>query len=238
MIHVGTCGFRKAHDTTFKHLRVLEVNKTFYKPPMDRTARRWRDEEAPADFIFTLKAWQLITHEPSSPTYRKADLDIPDESRDRYGSFRPTEEVFDAWERTRQIAGLLGAPIVVFQCPASFQPTAEHKQHMRAFFRQVDRADLRFAWEPRGDWREEEIEALCADLDLLHCVDPFDAGTVTEEIAYFRLHGVDGYDHNYTASELQMLRDRCAAFEEAYVLFNNISMWEDALRFREILGQV
>jgi hypothetical protein len=35
-------------------------------------------------------------HDPSSPTYRKADLDIPDEKSDRYGTFRPTDDVFDA----------------------------------------------------------------------------------------------------------------------------------------------
>lgn len=237
MIHVGTCGFRKAHDTTFEHLRLLEVNKTFYKPPMDRTARRWREEEGPEDFVFTLKAWQLITHEPSSPTYRKADLDIPDATRDHYGSFRPTDEVFDAWDRTREIADILNAPIVLFQCPASFEPTEDHKQAMRAFFGEADRGDLIFAWEPRGEWTEEAIAALCEELDLLHCVDPFDADTVTDEVAYFRLHGIDGYYHNYADEELEELRGLCQFFDETYVLFNNVSMWEDALRFREILGQ-
>jgi uncharacterized protein YecE (DUF72 family) len=49
---------------------VVEVQQTFYEPPADTTIRRWR-ARAPAAFEFTLKAWQLITHEPSSPTFRR-----------------------------------------------------------------------------------------------------------------------------------------------------------------------
>ncbi len=235
MIHVGCCGWRKAHDTTFEHFRLLEVQKTFYKPPMERTARRWRDQ-APADFLFTLKAWQLITHEPSSPTYRRADLDIRDEARDRYGAFRPTEEVLQAWERTRAIADALAVPIVLFQCPASFDPTAEHKEAMRAFFGEIGRQPFTFAWEPRGAWQEDEIAALCQELDLIHCVDPFTSRTVTEHLAYFRLHGIDGYYHNYSDDELEQVVAWCEPFETAYVLLNNVSMWDDALRLRRMLG--
>jgi uncharacterized protein YecE (DUF72 family) len=55
-------------------------------------------------------------------------------------------------------------------------------------------------------------------------------------VAYFRLHGMDGYYHHYTDDELQQLKTWCEPFEVAYVLFNNVSMWDDALRFREILG--
>ena len=237
MIHVGCCGWRKAHDTTFAHFRLLEVQKTFYKPPMTRTTRRWRQEEAPSDFPFTLKAWQLITHEPSSPTYRKADLEIDEDATDRYGSFRPTDEVFEAWGRTREIAEALTAPIILFQCPASFDPTPEHKENIRAFFGELDRGGFSFAWEPRGDWKANDIAALCEDLDLIHCVDPFEAQTVTEAVAYFRLHGIEGYYHNFTGEELEQVRARCEPFETTYVLFNNVSMWEDALCFREMLGQ-
>jgi len=35
--------------------------------------------------------------------------------------------------------------------------------------------------------------------------------------------------------ELRILHD---GFEEVYVLFNNVSLWKDAPRFGEILGQV
>ncbi len=235
MIHVGCCGFQKGHDTYFGSFQLIEIQKTFYKPPRVRTARRWR-EEAPSDFIFTLKAWQLITHAPKSPTYRKADLGIPDEARDRYGYFRPTEEVFAAWKRTREIATALAAPIVVFQSPRSFSPTPENKENLRAFFEEAERGDLTFAWEPRGEWKDEEIARLCNDLGLVHCVDPFVRPPVTGGLAYFRLHGIGSYYYNYTEDDLAKLEDRCGQFETAYVLFNNVSMWEDALHFKETVS--
>ncbi len=234
MIHVGCCGFQKARAVYFRHLSLVEVQQTFYRPPRIETARRWR-EEAPPGFIFTLKAWQLITHAPTSPTYRKAGLDIPTEQRELYGGFRPTEPVLAAWERTREIGLALEAPVVLFQCPAGFNPTPENIARLRDFFRRVERGGLTFAWEPRGDWPDELVASLCQELELVHCVDPFTRSPVTTGLAYFRLHGIGGYRYQYTGADLDRLLALCRPFETGYVLFNNVSMWEDALRFRQRL---
>jgi uncharacterized protein YecE (DUF72 family) len=234
VIEVGCCGFQKAHTTYFENYRLIEIQRTFYKLPQVATARRWRHEEAPPGFTFTLKAWQLITHSPNSPTYSKARLYIPGEARERYGYFRPTPEVFEAWERTREVATTLQAPIALFQCPASFTPTDEHKENMRAFFSGVERDGLIFAWEPRGEWTDEEIGELCAELDLVHCVDPFERQPVTTGLAYLRLHGIGGYDYRYSDAELAQVAEWIQPFETVYLLFNNVWMWEDGLRFREM----
>ena len=106
---VGCCGFAEAQKTYFAHFPLVEIQQTFYRPPMPQTAARWR-RDAPEDFVFTLKAWQLITHEPSSPTYCRLPRAIPATEWERYGSFRPTAEVFAAWETTLEIAGILRAP--------------------------------------------------------------------------------------------------------------------------------
>ncbi|MCX7854482.1 MAG: DUF72 domain-containing protein [Anaerolineae bacterium] len=234
MIYVGCCGFPKGRAACFQHFPLVEVQQTFYKPPRPETARRWR-QEAPPDFIFTLKAWQLVTHPPTSPTYRRSGLSIPPDQRDRYGGFRPTPEVLEAWERTREVALALEAPIVVFQCPATFTPTPENIAAMRQFFSTVGRAGMRFAWEPRGPWEDETVAALCRDLDLIHCVDPFVRQPVTSGVAYFRLHGVGGYRYRFTDADLLRVLEWCRPFETAYVLFNNISMWEDGLRLQSQL---
>lgn len=232
MIRVGCCGFPRRHAEVFSTLSLLEVQKTFYKPPRVATARRW-SEEAPEGFVFTLKAWQLITHEPTSPTYRRAGIEVPGDAAGHYGAFRATEEVFEAWERTREIADALDAAVVVFQCPASFRPTAEHRRRLRAFFGEVERDGRLFAWEPRGAWEDEDVRALCEELDLVHAVDPFARHPVTGSPAYLRLHGIGGYRYRYTGEDLDALESICAQHDEAWVLFNNDSMWEDALRFRE-----
>lgn len=234
MIWVGCCGFPKNRETYFRHFAAVEVQQTFYRPPLPETARRWR-AQAPEGFRFTLKAWQVITHSPQSPTYRKAGLSIPEDLRDQYGGFRPTSLVLEAWERTREVALALEATIVVFQCPASFTPTQENIAALRAFFGAVDRAGLAFAWEPRGDWPDELVAALCRDLNLIHCVDPFVRPAVTSGTAYFRLHGIGGYRYQFTDADLARLAEMCQPFETAYVFFNNVSMWDDALRFQRLL---
>jgi len=67
---IGCCGFGIARPKYFETFSVAEIQQSFYQPPKPDTVKRWRDE-APIDFEFTLKAWQLITHEASSPTYRR-----------------------------------------------------------------------------------------------------------------------------------------------------------------------
>ncbi|MFQ5882008.1 MAG: DUF72 domain-containing protein [Candidatus Methylomirabilales bacterium] len=66
-----------AHATrgVFRRFPVVELQQTFYQPPRLKTVQRWR-EEVPATFEFTMKAWQLITHEPGSPTYRRLKIAI------------------------------------------------------------------------------------------------------------------------------------------------------------------
>ncbi len=236
MIWVGCCGFPKNRKTYFQHFPAVEVQQTFYRPPSPETARRWRSE-APREFLFTLKAWQVITHPPRSPTYRRAGLVVPEDLEDQYGGFRPTAPILEAWERTREVALALEATVVVFQCPASFAPTAENLAAMRAFFGTVDRAGLIFAWEPRGEWPDEVVAALCRDLDLIHCVDPFSRPPVTAGTAYFRLHGIGGYRYRFTDTDLERLAEACRPFHTAYVFFNNLSMWADALRFQRLVAQ-
>jgi uncharacterized protein YecE (DUF72 family) len=217
-----------AQASYYAQFRLVEVQQTFYQPPRPATLARWRDA-APARFEFTLKAWQPITHPATSPTWRRL-RDRP-EHPETAGNFRPSAAVGEAWDRTRDAARLLQAGIVVFQCPASFTPEKLQVGDMRRFFRSRERDGLRFAWEPRGDWPENLIETLCRDLDLIHCVNPLTQRTVTGGTAYFRLHGVTGYRYRHSDDDLRRLADLCAGFDEAYCLFNNMTMVEDAARF-------
>jgi uncharacterized protein YecE (DUF72 family) len=196
--------------------------------------KKWR-EEAPFDFEFTLKAWQLITHPPTSPTYRRLKTRIPEDKRDNYGFFRSTREVFGAWEKIDQICQFLRVKIVVFQCPSSFTPTREHKENLREFFGGVEKRDYTFAWEPRGPWREEDITALCEEHDLVHCVDPFKNRPLYGKIRYFRLHGRAGYRYRYTNEDLDYLKKMYSPDFSFYFVFNNVYMLEDAQRFQAMM---
>ncbi|MGQ9472333.1 MAG: DUF72 domain-containing protein [Candidatus Aminicenantales bacterium] len=85
-IKVGCCGFPRSKKGYFQHFKLVEVQQTFYKMPRQETALRWR-EEVPPDFEFSLKASQIITHPVTSPTYRKAGLEIKPGQEGQYGFF-------------------------------------------------------------------------------------------------------------------------------------------------------
>lgn len=231
-IKVGCCGFPEGKRKYFQQIKLVEIQQTFYHPPSIGIVKKWRGD-APQDFEFSLKAWQLITHLPSSPTYRKAGLQIPSDKESNYGSFKPSEEVFEAWAKTRDIAQVLKARVIVFQCPAKFTPDAENVENMRCFFTNIDRGDFIFAWEPRGEWSDDVITALCQDLYLIHCVNPLEKAAAYGKTKYFRLHGGRNYRHQHTDDELARLWELCVG--KIYVLFNNITMYNDVLRFKELM---
>lgn len=206
-VKVGCCGFRSGMKEYFSQFRLVEVQQTFYKMPRLETAQRWR-REAPAEFEFTLKAWQLITHPASSPTHRKAGIKVPPGAEENYGFFRPGNEVHEAWEKTRRFAQALEAKVIVFQCPPSFKETQENIDNMRRFFQSVKDSRFVFVWEPRGGWSEQTIKALCSELGLIHCVDPMERESLYGEFQYFRLHGGPRYRHRYSEEELERLKDR------------------------------
>ena len=236
MVKVGCCGFAVARERYYENFEVLEIQKTFYQFPRLKTVLKWR-EEAPKGFEFTLKAPQLITHLPSSPTYRKLGYSIPEKEKANYGFFKPTDAVFEAWKKTLEIAQLLEAKIVIFQMPPSFQPTVENKRNMKKFFKKIKRQGLRLVWEPRVKWEGKDIKSLCSELGLIHCVDPFKAEAIPGEFAYFRLHGMSGYRYRYTDRDLRKLKVRCKEKKEIYCMFNNIYMFEDASRFKKVAGK-
>jgi uncharacterized protein YecE (DUF72 family) len=233
-IKVGYCGFPVSRKKYYENFKVAEIQQTFYHPPEEKTVEKWRDT-APLDFEFTLKAWQLITHPHSSPTYRRLKLVIPEAKKKNYGFFKPTEEVFQAWEKTENIAQILKAKIIVFQCSASFQPTSKNKRNLEKFFNTIKRKDYVFVWEPRGKWERKEISAICKKPDLLPCVEPFNNEPFPGKIGYFRLHGKTGYRYKYTDTDLRELKAKAKGFDLVYFMFNNVYMFEDALNYKRMI---
>jgi uncharacterized protein YecE (DUF72 family) len=225
---------------------VAEVQQTFYEPPKPETLAKWL-AETPQPFEYTVKAWQLITHTGKSPTYRRLKRTLTDQERGEVGAFQDTAIVEEGWKRVLESANSLNAKRILFQCPASFKPTSENLQNLMQFFtRDEDRAtDTRkhiFLFEPRGDaWTDELLIDLCSELDLVHVVDPFFRRTVTPQTPYYRLHGrasIPGrspYSYVYEDSELEDLKELVTG-TDAYVMFNNVKMRQDAGRFRQLLA--
>lgn len=235
-VKIGCCGFRTARAAYSREFPVVEVQHTFYQPPRVETLERWR-ADVPARFEFTMKAWMLVTHLGKSPVYRRLKRPLTETERDECGAFRPTRIVREAWEATLASARALRAERVLFQCPASFRPTDENVENVRRFFAETAAGTgLRFLWEPRGDWPDGLVRAMCDDLDLVHVVDPFSARPVTAGERYYRIHGRRGIP--YEDDELEELAALLPSSRRSYVLFNNVRMLEDSRRFVRIFDDM
>jgi uncharacterized protein YecE (DUF72 family) len=235
LVRIGCCGFPVGRKRYYGELSLMEVQKSFYGGLSKERVKRWR-EEAPAQFEFTLKASQIITHPPKSPTYRRYKGSLKEEE---VGYFRPSESVFNAFNESKSLARILQAKVILFQTPKSFTPEKENISNLKRFFSSVERKNFLFVWEPRGEWRSDLIRELCEELDLIHCVDPFVSRPVWGKLLYLRLHGGKGYRHKYTEEELKSLLQWIKDFsKETYLLFNNIYMWDDARLCVRIWGKM
>ena len=161
-IKIGTCGFGVAQAEYARLFSCVEVQHTFYEPRLT-TLNRWRGQ-MPAHFEFTLKAWQLITHEAKSPTYRRLKRKLSETEKAEVGCFRATAIVNEAWGATLASAKALKAKTILFQCPSSFKQNAENIRSMEKFFCSIDRHGLKLCWELRGDWDAEVVRSTCVSL--------------------------------------------------------------------------
>ncbi|MCD6563023.1 MAG: DUF72 domain-containing protein [Thermoproteales archaeon] len=247
-VKIGTCGWsvKGGRKEYYKYFNVIELQDTFYRLPKLNTVKKWRSE-APENFEFTLKAWQTMTHTPKSPTWRKNNIKVKKEDFKKYGFFRPTNEVFSAWEKFRENAKMLNAKIIVFQTPPSFKCTRENINNMKEFFNSIDRNRFILCWEPRGNWYENEniLKQVLENLNLVHVVDILKRKPlVYRNILYFRMHGLGkgevNYRYKYNDKDLQKIKNIIFSLQhevrEVYVMFNNIFMFHDALRLKKMLS--
>ena len=230
---VGCCGFATAQEKYYRVFSCVEINSSFYQLPKVETVTRWR-AAAPPEFEFAMKAWQVITHRATSPTYKRTRLDPRDREYCGHFCFNPT--IRWAWDETFAVAKALQARFVLFQCPRSFRPTNENITNLRRLFERAKRGKFYMGWEPRGEWDMEQVASLCRELDLIPVLDPLkDAPIAVGKIQYFRLHGTTGPRHRFTNEELNRLLGICAGRTPTYFLFNNVAMTADAERFMKLL---
>ena len=241
-VRIGCCGFPVAQEKYYVTFPLVELQSTFYKLPRESTLQRWR-EAAPSGFEFVVKAWQVITHPSSGPTWKRAGIKVGKTKAARYGFLRPTAENFEAFDRTIDACTILQARVCLIQCPPSFKASPENVRNLKRFLSTVDRRGTTVAWEPRGNWIEKPIliRRLCEQLNLIHVVDLLRREpSSSPSIVYSRLHGLGSrqinYTYRYTYDDLKKLAQKISLFErigcqDAYILFNNISMFEDAKRF-------
>ncbi len=252
-ILVGTCGQVVAWERFFDLYDALEINSTFYRFPTPRQVKNWqkhltraRDKGA----FFSFKAHQLFTHPTRSPTWKRSEFS-PEERKklkDKVGCLRLNDFTTAQLQRTGELAEALGAQLVLFQLPSL---CAKEKENFKGFLARAKEllpcpVGLEIRWEDR-----ELLEELYEGLGVLPVFDPILEAWAKEaffprlEFLYLRLHGQKdqkgrlNYRYQYQEDELIRLKEElwAARARRIVVLFNNVFMKKDALRFKEVLSK-
>ncbi|MFH2203802.1 MAG: DUF72 domain-containing protein [Elusimicrobiota bacterium] len=221
----------------FQHLRAVEIASTFLQLPRRSTLERWR-RDIPPQTQLSVSAWRPLTHPCASGILPRLRPRISRDRMLRYGHFRSTPEVREAWSLFGEALELLRPNFVLFRTPATFYPGADPLRDMYRFFKDLRRGGASFVWMPDGKWEARMIRQICRDLNLIHGTDPLAGAGECGGVHYFRLAGRTRYDRtcSYTDDELRTVYDRCAG-KAAYVFFATHAMWKDAQRFQALVDR-
>ena len=192
-----------------EHFPIVEVDSTYYAPPSERTSGLWV-ERTPADFIFDIKAFRLLTQHPTPPSALWKDFrsELPAEVAEKKNIYmrdlpRPLQA--DAVARFREAlmplysAGKLG--VILFQMPPFVYPTRGSFGYLKWAAEQLE--DFQLAVEFRnGRWLEPDQQKDTLDFLERHklayvCVDEpqgFKSSVptvvaATARVAEIRFHG-------------------------------------------------
>ena len=219
-IHIGTSGWHYPHwkklfypddigkDEWLRYyagkLSCVEINNTFYKLPAAETLRSW-SSHTPADFVFAVKAWRVITH------------------RKKLKNCKDTVDTL--LELSATLKDKLGP--VLFQLPPHWYCNA---QRLREFLGLLPE-DYRYTFELRDpDWHNDEIYALLIEHNVAFCI--FELGDVrspqvcTADFVYIRLHGPQGpYAGSYSARALRRWAEKLSGWQaqgkDVFIFFDN-----------------
>lgn len=228
-IHVGTSGYGyKEWQGKFypekispkemlrfysERLGVVEINNTFYHMPTANVLKSWAGQ-VPDDFVFALKAPQVITH-------LKRLRNVDDETEYLFGTLSVLE-------------GKLGP--VLFQFPKSFHADLPALK----YFLGLIPGRISCAFEFRSpSWLDRDILDLLRERGCCLCIEDTNENPVNEILStaswgYLRLRRSD-----YTEADLLQWRERILAqkWKRAFVFFKHEEEAkgpEMAIRFRDI----
>jgi len=209
--HIGTCGYaypgappngwsgvfypkggaKRVDELEFyaTYFNAVEINSTFYRPASAAMARGWVGR-TPADFVFSVKAWQKFTHDTKLG-------DGASDAGERWAPFeRADVERFSEGVAPLVEGGRLGA--LLFQFPAGFVYTTENLDRLEAALSSFEICHKVVELRHRS-WSDHrgETDALLARLDTTWAFidEPKFPTSVKQELAataeltYLRLHG-------------------------------------------------
>src|SRR3989454_8845198 len=191
----------------------VEVNATFYRRIPDAMARRWRSR-VPADFVFSVKAHQEVTH------------------RDTLRASKEARESFAASVRT---AGILRAPFLILETPVSLAFEQAQLDGLRDLSAMVD-GRTRIGLEARA-YRQGSLPAdVRRAMQREGILDVVDVSQVNPRVAdesiYTRLFGPGPHNvYEFDDDELRSIDRAGQDAVRAAFTFHGVRMYKDAARF-------
>lgn len=185
--------------------RTVEINATFYRLPEKSVFEKW-EREAPADFLFAVKASRFLTHMKK----------LKD----------PEEPVARLLERCSALDGKLA--VILVQLPASFPRNDERLEATLAAFPKRVRIAVEFRHE---SWFVDEIKRLLTRHGAALCLADRGGRLITPPWrtcgwGYLRMHQGERrplpcYEPSTLAERAGLLADLWGPHEEVFVYFNN-----------------
>jgi uncharacterized protein YecE (DUF72 family) len=214
-------------DRYWRSLSFVEA-KTGEVMPRAATMTGWR-AGIPAEAEFSVQAYRLITHGREDRGFPPAGRKLTPSRQLHCGGFRDTLEVHEAWLSTKEAADILGAKVVVFETPSSFQPGPDSLRDFYRFFKKLSRGRLSCVWQPRGSaWEPRLLDKVCGELGLIRAFDPLkERGPQRGAFRYLRPQG----PRTGALSVDNMSTIREAALERpSYLVFSHRDAFRDADR--------
>lgn len=183
---------------------LVEVDSTYYASPAEATVASWASR-TPADFVFNVKAFSLLTKHPTKVSALPKDLRPETDKKNVYPDGLAPQAYEDVWSRFLSAlepladAGKLG--LVLFQFPPWFTIRRDNKQYLLEVARRC--APLRIGVELRNHtWfdgdnadetlaflREHQLPYVCVDMPQGHSSSVPPVVAATADIAAVRFHG-------------------------------------------------
>lgn len=208
-IHIGTSGWHYKHwkgvfypedlkDSDqlpfyVQRFNTVEINNSFYRQPSESTFKKWK-EQAPADFLFAVKANRYITH------------------------LKKLHEAAAYTTNFIQLSAQLGKKLgpFLFQLPPSLKLNLTRLSD----FADGLPKGYRYAFEFRNpEWYISDVYDVLRRHNCAFCIYEL-AGhqspvEITADFAYVRLHGPGGkYQGKYTDSVLAEWAERCRMWQQ------------------------
>ena len=231
MLKLGCAGFPIGRDRYWRTLSFVEA-RTGEIMPRPGTLAEWR-ESAPPEAEFSVQAYRLITHGREDRGFPAAGKKLAPSRQGQCGGFRDSLEVHEAWMSTKAAAEALGAKVIVFETPASFQPGPDRLRDMYRFFKVLARGRFTCVWQPRGaSWAGNLVDKVCGELGLIRAFDPLKERP-PERGAFRYLRPQGPRVGALSVDNLSTIRE-AAREKPSYLVFSHRDAFRDAERLVEV----